>query len=54
MMQRPKKFMITFSEIPGGRTNTKYCLIYFSQTEDKVMSVLGISDPFPIIKHDSD
>ncbi|VEN34936.1 unnamed protein product [Callosobruchus maculatus] len=52
-LQRPKKFEITFPELPN-RCKGKYCLVYFSQTEDKVTSVLGISNPFPIIENESD
>ncbi|KAJ8942379.1 hypothetical protein NQ314_010082 [Rhamnusium bicolor] len=51
-LRRPVKYEVTFSEVPSQTGN--YCLVYISQTEDKVVSVLGISDPFPINKHDID
>lgn len=41
------RFSITFSELPG-RVDERYCLIYFSQTEDSVQSVLGISEAFSL------
>ncbi|XP_044762445.1 phosphatidylinositol 4,5-bisphosphate 5-phosphatase A-like [Coccinella septempunctata] len=47
------RYRITFSELPS-RCNGNYVLVYFSQSEEKVLSVLGISDPFPIVKKDSD
>lgn len=47
------KYTLTFSELPS-RCHGNYVLVYFSQSEDKVLSVLGISDPFPILKKDSD
>ncbi|XP_060519246.1 phosphatidylinositol 4,5-bisphosphate 5-phosphatase A-like isoform X2 [Cylas formicarius] len=52
-LERPHKYEVTIPELPS-RCKGNYCLVYFSQTEDKVMSVLGISDSFPIIKNDSD
>lgn len=36
------------------RTTGMYRLIYFSQTSNNVQSVLGMSDPFYIQKHESD
>ncbi|XP_063925586.1 phosphatidylinositol 4,5-bisphosphate 5-phosphatase A-like isoform X2 [Zophobas morio] len=48
-----QKYEITFSELPN-RCKGNYCLVYFSQSEDKVISVLGISNAFPVIKEDSD
>ncbi|XP_044269023.1 phosphatidylinositol 4,5-bisphosphate 5-phosphatase A-like isoform X1 [Tribolium madens] len=48
-----QKYEITFSELPN-RCRGNYCLVYFSQSEDKVISVLGISNSFPIVKNDSD
>ncbi|KAK9877142.1 hypothetical protein WA026_016886 [Henosepilachna vigintioctopunctata] len=47
------EYSLTFSELPS-KCNGNYVLLYFSQSEDKVVSVLGISEPFPIIKNDSD
>lgn len=47
-----KKYTITFSEIPP-RVYGNLRLIYFSETEDKVQSVLGISDPFPVRKKEN-
>lgn len=44
-------FNLTFSELPS-RTCGNLRLIYFSQTEDNVQSVLGISDPFPLKRKD--
>ncbi|KAJ8909623.1 hypothetical protein NQ315_002092 [Exocentrus adspersus] len=52
-LQRPLKYEVTFSELPS-RCKGNYCLVYFSQSEDKVISVLGISDPFPIATADVD
>ncbi|XP_018567291.1 phosphatidylinositol 4,5-bisphosphate 5-phosphatase A-like isoform X2 [Anoplophora glabripennis] len=52
-LQRSLKYEVTFSELPN-RCNGNYRLVYFSQTEDKVTSVLGLSDPFPIVKTGSD
>lgn len=46
-----KHYSITFSELPS-RTSGKLRLIYFSQSEDNVQSVLGISDPFPVKRKD--
>lgn len=46
-----KHYSITFSELPS-RTYGNLRLIYFSQTEDNVQSVLGISDPFPVKRKD--
>lgn len=50
---RPQKYEVTIPDI-SSRCRGNYCLVYFSQTEDKVMSVLGISDPFPIVKNQGD
>ncbi|RZC40415.1 phosphatidylinositol 4,5-bisphosphate 5-phosphatase A-like [Asbolus verrucosus] len=47
------KYEITFSELPS-RCKGNYCLVYISQTEDKVISVWGISNAFPVVKNDSD
>jgi endonuclease/exonuclease/phosphatase family metal-dependent hydrolase len=47
------KYDITFSELPN-RCRGNYCLVYFSQSDDKVISVLGISNSFPVVKNDSD
>lgn len=44
-------YTITFSELPS-RTHGNLRLIYFSQTDDNVQSVLGISDPFPVRRKD--
>ncbi|KAL1501734.1 hypothetical protein ABEB36_007010 [Hypothenemus hampei] len=52
-LERPQKYEVTIPDVPS-RCRGNYCLVYFSQSEDKVMSVLGISDPFPIIKTESD
>ncbi|XP_076262811.1 phosphatidylinositol 4,5-bisphosphate 5-phosphatase A-like isoform X1 [Rhynchophorus ferrugineus] len=52
-MARPQKYEITIPDLPS-RCRGQYCLVYFSQTEDKVMSVLGVSDTFPIVKNESD
>lgn len=46
-----KYYSITFSELPS-RTSGNLRLIYFSQSEDSVQSVLGISDPFPVKRKD--
>ncbi|XP_057672297.1 inositol polyphosphate 5-phosphatase K-like isoform X1 [Diorhabda carinulata] len=51
--QDTKKYEITFPDLPN-RFKGNYCLLYFSQNEDKVTSVLGISNVFPIVKADSD
>lgn len=53
VMERPQKYEVTIPDIPS-RCHGDYCLVYFSQTEDKVMSVMGISEPFPIVKTESD
>lgn len=49
----PVKYSLTFSELPN-RCKGNYVLIYFSQSEHKVLSVLGISEPFQVVKNDSD
>lgn len=46
-----KYYSITFSELPS-RTCGNLRLIYFSQTEDNVQSVLGVSDPFSVKRKD--
>lgn len=46
-VRQATKYSITFSELPS-RVSGIFCLIYFSQTEDDVQSVLGISEPFQI------
>lgn len=53
MGMRPslQHYSITFSELPS-RTYGNLRLIYFSQTEDNVQSVLGISEPFPVKRKD--
>ncbi|XP_066261880.1 phosphatidylinositol 4,5-bisphosphate 5-phosphatase A-like isoform X1 [Euwallacea similis] len=51
--ERSQKYEVTIPDVPN-RCKGNYCLVYFSQTEDKVMSVLGVSDPFPIVKTESD
>lgn len=51
--ERVAKYEVTIPDLPS-RCRGNYCLVYFSQTEDKVMSVLGVSEPFPIIKTESD
>lgn len=48
-----KKYEVVFPDLPN-RCRGNYCLLYFSQTEDKVTSVLGISNLFPIMKNESD
>ncbi|CAG9834673.1 unnamed protein product [Diabrotica balteata] len=48
-----KKYEVTFPDLPN-KFKGNYCLVYFSQTEDKVTSVLGVSNIFPIVKADSD
>lgn len=47
------KFTLTFSELPG-RPDEMYRLIYFSQSEENVQSVLGISDPFTLKEKKND
>ncbi|XP_050308563.1 phosphatidylinositol 4,5-bisphosphate 5-phosphatase A-like isoform X2 [Anthonomus grandis grandis] len=52
-MDRPQRCELMLPNI-WSRCRGNYCLVYFSQCEDKVVSVLGISDPFPIVKTQSD
>lgn len=47
--KQPTQCTITFSELPN-RIYGNLRLIYFSQSEDNVQSVLGISEPFSIRK----
>lgn len=44
----PREYTIRFSELDFKTRNELYQLVYFSETEDKVQSVLGISKPFPL------
>ncbi|KAG5878077.1 hypothetical protein JTB14_006603 [Gonioctena quinquepunctata] len=46
--KKPSRFKVTFPEVPSQYKGS-FCLVYFSQTEDKVSSVLGISNSFRIV-----
>lgn len=44
----PTEYSIRFSELDFKSKDDLYQLVYFSETEDKVQSVLGISKPFAL------
>ncbi|XP_074038341.1 inositol polyphosphate 5-phosphatase K isoform X1 [Leptinotarsa decemlineata] len=46
-LSKPTRFKVIFPEVPN-HVRGVFCLVYFSQTEDKVSSVLGMSNPFLI------
>lgn len=46
-----QKSSITFSPNSSKKYTGKYRLVYISETEDKIRSVLGMSEPFEIKEH---
>ncbi|KAK9718145.1 SKICH domain [Popillia japonica] len=47
-MVQPTEYTVRFSELDFKGKDELYQLVYFSETEDKVQSVLGISKPFAL------
>ncbi|KAI4470614.1 inositol 5-phosphatase [Holotrichia oblita] len=45
---QPTEYTVRFSELDFKGKDELYQLVYFSETEDKVQSVLGISKPFAL------
>lgn len=50
----PLKYHLNFSEVEVGSSSPPIRLIYFSLSEDKVQTVLGVSDPIPLVAKVSD
>lgn len=50
---KPNAFEVNITEF-SSHSSGNYCLVYFSNSEDKVTSVLGISNPFRVVKRKHD
>lgn len=53
MPSKAKRRTLEFPEV-SNRDSGMYRLIYIGQTSNNVQSVLGMSEPFALVKNDSD